>query len=133
MALIALQHIGQHGTRHEHRSDGVDVDSSYDLLLCYLIEGLVAGDDTRTVDKNINVTTILANLLIDRCNHLIVGNIGDIALHLAKRLELLNGAVDVCLVNIPDDYTVSTLLKRHSTHYLSNTRSSSCNKDICTF
>ena len=91
---------------------------------------LVAGDNTRAVDKDIHVATILANLLIGSGYHLIVGNIHDIALHLAECLELLYGSIDIRLVDIPNDYTISTLLESHSTHYLSDTRCSSRYKNI---
>ena len=133
MAPVARNHARKHCSGDEHRSDRVDVYGSYDFVCCLLIECLVAGYDTRAVDKDVDFAALADYLVVAFDYKLISGYIYNISLYLSYLAELADCCRYSLRVDVPDDEAGSPFLKSHTAHDLSDSGSSSGDQYVCIF
>ena len=103
MASVAPDHAGKHGAGDEHRRYRIYVHGSYDLVRGLLVEGLVAGDDSGTVDQDVDLSAFAHYSLLSLHNKLISRYIHYISLDLAFLSEFADCISDILWVYIPYD------------------------------
>ena len=103
MTTIASNHIGQYLLSHVHGGYGIDLHGAIYFVGGDLVKSLVAGDDSCTVNEDVDIAAFFNCLLVSSIDYVIICNVNYVTFDIAESAEFLACIFYCCNIYVPDD------------------------------
>jgi hypothetical protein len=133
MSFVALNHSRQRLQSNVHGRNSVDVYCALYVSCSLLVESLVTCDNTRAVDDDIHVATLLTCLFKALDHSLGVRNVHLVTLDVTLAYKFCASTLDALLINIPYNQLARASLQSHVAHYATYARRTTGDKNAISF